>query len=677
METAQSNLQALQFGIIGKVILFLLLVISVTIFLQRVVKLIRLMKLGQPENSFGSFGKRLTSLLKYVFGQRRLLMVPYPGIAHFFIFWGFIFVVIGYITTVGQGFYSGFGLPLLDGVLKPYYLSLLDLFQLLVIVAVLMALYRRLIWRPPGPVYSAGANVLLFSIFAIMVFDLVGDGFKIAIAPEGIDRFSFASSALAALFSSWGVSSSVGRDLYFLFWWAHLLVILFLLDYVPYSKHLHILTAPFNVFFRNLGPRGQLTKMDLEESESIGVNRIEDFSRKGILDLYTCTECGRCDLNCPAHLSEKPLSPKDVILNLQHHLLGSGEELLKSKAGAKEGESEEEKGQLIGPIVEEEALWSCTTCYGCVYNCPVFIEHIDKIVDMRRYLVLSEGKAPPEAATTLRNLERNQNPWGLPQSSRTDWIEGLDIPLLSENREVEYLFWVGCSSSLDARNTKIAVAFAKILKAAGVSFGILGEEENCCGDPARRMGDEYQFQTLVETNLEILKNYGVRKILTICPHGFNTFKYEYPQFGGDFEVRHHSEFVRKLISENRLSLKAGLKEKVTYHDSCYLGRYNDIYESPRQILKSLTNGRLTELPRRKGKSFCCGAGGGRMFMEEDVGKRVNDIRTQEILDSGAEVVASACPFCLTMLSDGIKDLDAEERLKIFDIAELVSQSLEL
>ncbi|MFQ5868438.1 MAG: (Fe-S)-binding protein, partial [Candidatus Zixiibacteriota bacterium] len=388
-------------------------------------------------------------------------------------------------------------------------------------------------------------------------------------------------------------------------------------------------------------------------------------------------ECGRCDLNCPAHLSEKPLSPKDVILNLQHHLLDSGDELLRHKTQAKENKTEAEKGQLIGPIVEEEALWSCTTCYGCVHNCPVFIEHIDKIVDMRRYLVLSEGKAPPEAATTLRNLERSRNPWGLPQSSRTDWIEGLDIPLLSENKKAEYLFWVGCSSSLDARNTKIAIAFAKLLKAAGVSFGILGEEENCCGEPARRMGDEYQFQTLVETNLEILKNYGVRKILTICPHGFNTFKYEHPQFGGDFEVWHHSEFIRKLIREKRLSLKAGLKEKVSYHDSCYLGRYNDIYDSPREILKSLTGGSLTELPRRKGKSFCCGAGGGRMFMEESVGKRVNNIRTQEILDSGAEVVASACPFCLTMLSDGVKDLDAEERLKIFDIAELVSQSLEL
>jgi len=677
METAQSNLQALQFGMIGKVILFVLLVISVTIFLQRIVKLIRLMRLGQPDGSFGDVGKRIAGLLKYVFGQRRLLMVPYPGIAHFFIFWGFVFVVIGYITTVGQGFYSRFGLPLLDGALKPYYLFLLDLLQLLVIVAVLMALYRRLIWRPPGPVYSAGANILLFSILAIMVLDLVGDGFKIAIAPEGIDRFSFASSALATIFSSWAVGFSLGKNLYLLFWWAHLLVILFLLDYIPYSKHLHIITAPFNVFFRDLGPRGQLTKMDLEESESFGTNRIEELSRKGILDLYTCTECGRCDLSCPAHLSEKPLSPKDVILNLQHHLLDSGDELLRLRARPKAEKTEEEKGQLIGSIVEEEALWSCTTCYGCVYNCPVFIEHIDKVVDMRRYLVLSEGKAPPEAATTLRNLERSQNPWGLPQSSRTDWTEGLDIPLLSEYKEVEYLFWVGCSSSLDARNSKIAMAFAKVLKAAGVSFAILGEEENCCGDPARRMGDEYQFQTLVEANLEILKNYGVRKILTTCPHGFNTYKYEYPQFGGDFEVWHHSEFIGKLLREGRVKLKAGLKEKITYHDSCYLGRYNDIYDSPREILKSVTDCGLTELPRCKGKSFCCGAGGGRMFMEENVGKRINNMRTQEILDSGAEVVASACPFCLTMLSDGVKALDAEEKLKVFDIVELVSQSLEL
>jgi Fe-S oxidoreductase len=675
METAPSNLQALQFGIVGKVILFLLLVISVTIFALRIVKLIRLMRLGQTEAGFGDFGKRIAGLLKYVFGQRRLLMVPYPGIAHFFIFWGFVFVVIGYIATVGQGFYSGFGLPLLDGAWKPYYLVALDLLQLLVIVAVLMALYRRLIWRPPGPVYSAGANILLFSILALMVFDLFGDGFKIAIAPEGIDRFSFASSALAALFSSWGVSFSLGRNLYFLFWWAHLLVILFLLDYIPYSKHLHIVTAPFNVFFRDLGPRGQLKRIDLEESDSFGVNRIGELSQKGILDLYTCTECGRCDVNCPAFLSEKPLSPKDVILNLQHHLLDYGSELL--KAGDQGGESEDQKGQLIGPVIEEEALWSCTTCYACVYNCPVFIEHIDKIVEMRRYLVLSEGKAPPEAATTLRNLERSQNPWGLPKSSRVDWAKGLDIPLVRENREVEYLFWVGCSASLDARNTKIATAFARVLKTAGVSFAVLGEEENCCGDPARRMGDEYQFQTLVEANLKTLKDYGVRKILTTCPHGFNTYRYEYPQFGGDFEVWHHSEFIGKLLREGRVKLKAGLKQKITYHDSCYLGRYNDIYDSPREILKSVTDCGLTELPRRKGKSFCCGAGGGRMFMEESLGTRINNMRTQEILDSGAEVVASACPFCLTMLSDGIKALDAEEKLKVFDIVELVSQSLEL
>jgi Fe-S oxidoreductase len=676
METAQANLQALQFGVAGKVILAVVLVISVTIFRQRIRKLVYLMRLGRPEGSFGSPAKRIAGLLKYVFGQRRLLMVPYPGIAHFFIFWGFVFVVIGYITTVGRGFYSGFGLPLLDGVLKPYYMFSLDLLQLLVIVAVLLALYRRLIWRPPGPVYSAGANLLLFSILAIMVFDLVTDGFKIAVAPEEIDRFAFASSALAGVFTSWGVTFSSGKSLYFAFWWAHLLVILFLLDYIPYSKHLHIITAPFNVFLRNLGPRGQLKKIDLEESESFGVNRIGELSHKGILDLYTCTECGRCDMNCPAFQSKKPLSPKDVILNLQHHLLDYGSELLKVKAEEQGGESEEQKGQLIGPVIEEEALWACTTCYGCVYNCPVFIEHIDKIVDMRRYLVLSEGKAPPEASTTLRNLERTQNPWALPASNRIDWAKDIDIPRLSENKEVEYLYWVGCSSSLDARNTKIAVAFTKILRAAGVSFGILGEEENCCGDPARRMGDEYQFQTLAEANLEILKGYGVKKILTTCPHGFNTLKYEYSQFGGEFEVWHHSEFIRKLIREGRLELKAVPKQRLTYHDSCYLGRYNDIYDPPREILKSVTKGGLIELPRNRGRSFCCGAGGGRMFMEEKTGQRVGDMRTQEILDSGAEVAASACPFCMTMLSDGVKALDAEEKLKLFDIAELVAQSLE-
>jgi Fe-S oxidoreductase len=405
------------------------------------------------------------------------------------------------------------------------------------------------------------------------------------------------------------------------------------------------------------------------------VATIDQLTWKQNLDLYSCVVCGNCQELCPANLSGKQLNPKKVIQDLKNHLLKVGPELVKAKTKGEPAPANPNV-PLVENVIKLDEIWACTTCGACDEVCPVWVDHIDKIVDLRRNLVMEQASMPETAEGALRSIEDRGHPWRGTTLSRTDWADGLDIKILADDSDVDILFWVGCTGALEERSTKISQSVAKILKAAGINFGILGTEESCCGEPARRLGNEYLFQMQAEKNIEILKKYGVKRIVTACPHGYNILKNEYPQFGGNFEVIHHTELFAQLIKEGKLKINKGLNEVVTYHDACYLGRYNDIYQPPRQLIKAVPDIKLKEMERNKRRSFCCGGGGGHMWLEEQEGRRINELRTEQALETGAQKVITVCPFCLQMFDDGIKTKGAEERFKVMDIAELLAAQME-
>jgi Fe-S oxidoreductase len=478
-------------------------------------------------------------------------------------------------------------------------------------------------------------------------------------------------------------------------WWLHIFTVLSFLPYLTYSKHLHLFTSPLNVFFYDLRPKGQMElipelETKIENEEPVGANKIEDLRQKDILDVYTCTECGRCQDACPAWQTDKPLSPKKLILDLQQHVLTAGPlavaehrraPLTSETAGSGIAPAEaaaQARMPLAGGVIMDETLWSCTTCRACMTACPVFIEHVPKITDMRRYLVMQEGRIPDELNRTFRNLEQNANPWQFNNSRRADWAKGLDIPEVADVEDVsglEVVWWVGCIQSFDQRGQKAARALAEVFQAANVKFAIMGKSESCCGDPARRPGNEYLYQVLAQTNIEVMNELGVKKLVTACPHCFNTIKNEYPQLGGNYEVLHYTEFVNWLLKEGRLKLGAAVQQTITYHDPCYIGRYNDIYDAPREILQAIPGVNVVEMRRSRDNALCCGAGGGRMWLEERVGRRMNQNRITDVQDSGASTLAAACPFCVNMFNDGIKGKGAEDTIKLLDLAELVAASM--
>jgi Fe-S oxidoreductase len=508
-----------------------------------------------------------------------------------------------------------------------------------------------------------------------------------------------------------GLGTETNLILFRIFWFTHIIIFFSFLVYLPRSKHLHLMATPFNVFFSNYAPKGALPLMEnLEEREDYGVSKPEQFTWKQLLDGYACTECGRCNTVCPATNTDKPLFPKEIILGVKEALFVESNQILGENtiwsrlgvAGVKADETGVEKAAhhepMVGGIITNDALWACTTCRACMEICPVAIEHVPKIVDMRRHLVMEESDFPTEVTSLFNNIERNSNPWEISNDKRAEWAAGLDIPLMAENPDADVLYWVGCMGSFDERNKKVATAVAKILKAAHVNFAILGPEEWCTGDPARRIGNEYLWQMMAQQNIETLDGYGFnrssalnghassngngavakhRTVVTACPHCFNTIQNEYPQLGGDYEVIHHTTFINNLLENQSITLPEGFdKRKLTYHDPCYIGRYNDVYDEPRRVLNVLNSKGVTEMHRNRNKSFCCGGGGGRAWMEETIGERVNQTRVNEALETGASVLAAACPFCITMFDDGIKGVEAEEKMQTEDIAEIVVQAIE-
>ena len=650
----------------GAVVLALVAVLGFGAFAYRTWKLYRYLRLGWNEDRTQQLGKRLKDELVIYLLQRKLLKRPYfvRGLAHAFIFWGFIVITLGTTDLLLSGL-VGLRMP---GAESGFFVWAVDIFAALVLAAILLALARRLFFKPPRMHIALDGYVILGLIGLLMVSLLVFENAGLAAGYLAIHQATPPLAQLVPL--AWGGAAGT---VFAAAWWVHVVTVLGFAAYLPQSKHLHIVTTLPNVFFRSQRPRGALRFVDnIEEQETFGAATLRDLSWKQHLDGYTCTECGRCSDNCPALATGKPLDPQKIVLDLRDLLLKEGDLLLADRAATGTAPAH----QLAS---KPDELWACTTCAACVEQCPVTIEHIDKIVDMRRYLTMQEAAAPPEAQRAMTNIERAGNPWGEAASTRGDWAQGLGVPTLAEKPDAEYLYFVGCAASFDRRNQRVAKALATILQAAGTSFAILATEETCNGDPARRMGNEYLWQLQAQRNIDTFGRYTVRKIIASCPHCFNTIAKEYPQLGGTYEVVHALQLVQDLIADNRITLGAGPVESVAYHDPCYLGRHNGIYEDPRAVLDAIDGVRRMEIePHHRERGFCCGAGGGRMWMEEKLGQRVNHRRVDQILAAGdakgerPAKVASGCPFCLIMLDEGVGAKGIQDDLKPVDVLELVA-----
>lgn len=657
-------------------LLGILLAASLGLFARRAFLLVRLNRLGRPVERSGDLARRVLREASHVLGQRKLLQRPLPGLMHALIFWGFLVLLTTIAEALGQVVDPAFALPLIG---RAGWLGLIqDLFAAGVLVGIAVALWIRLIQRPERFIgsHTVEAYRILGWITWIILTLFLGNAARIAQGTGEAPRAwtpisSLLARPLEGLSEAWlfGIEQSA--------LWVHLALIFSFLVYLTYSKHLHIATSAINVFLASTQPSGALTPLPisleaLEAGEqSLGAATISDLTRKELLDLYTCTECGRCQAVCPAWNTGKPLSPKLLVMDLRDQLFAEGPAIVEARA---QGEAFEAT-PLVPEVVDEEVVWACTTCGACVRECPVDIEHIDMVVDLRRNLVMAESRFPQEAGALLRNLENVSNPWGLPQSQRAAWAEDLGVPVLGEGDPApEMLYWVGCASAFDDRGKKIARSFARLLQAAGIPFAILGPRELCTGDPARRMGNEYLFQTLAEENVRILSDAGVRTIVANCPHCFNTLRNEYPHYGGNFEVLHHTELLDRLVREGRLRPSAELDALLAYHDPCYLGRHNGVYGEPRRLLEAVPGVRAVEMPRHGSRGFCCGAGGARMWMEERIGKRINEERADEAASTGADTVGVACPYCLVMLDDAHRSRGDE--IRVLDVAQVLERALE-
>lgn len=642
---------------------------------------IKLVLQGAKDDRFDNIPDRVKAFILDVLLQRKLYFEPYgfSGTLHALVFWGFMVIGLQSMNFLIEGI-TGFNII---GAVFPQINSLFDLMTVIVLASCLWFVYNRLVNKPLRLELSADAMTILSFISLLMVTDLLLDGSMYA---GGFgehtwgEDWAFAGGAVSVVLS--GLSPSANLVIFAINKWLHLAIFFSFLIYLPFSKHGHLMFAPFNGFLQNLKPNGALAPIEnLEEATTYGKHKIEEFTWKQLLDLFSCSECGRCSDNCPAQLTGKPLSPKHLIIDMKHHLLevgyvadgkgGTDEEGLKNADGSA-------RKDLIAEVITPDVIWSCTTCRACSEFCPVMNEHIDKIVDMRRYKVLMEGDFPVESQTALRNMENNSNPWGVGLSERANWAAGLDIKVMSEIEnpgEVEYLYFAGCAASFDDMNKKVAQTFVKLMNAAGVNFGYLGLEEQCCFETARRIGNEYLFQEMAKANIELINNHGVKKIVTTCPHCYNTLKNEYAQFGAKWEVVHHTELLAKLVKEGKLKPTEKVDLTVTVHDSCYLGRHNNIYEQPREILNAIPGVKIVEMDRNHRRSLCCGAGGGRMWMEEHHGVRINNVRTESALKTGANCVVTACPYCVAMFDEGIKNFEKEETFKLFDVCQVLEKSL--
>ncbi|MEC0265929.1 (Fe-S)-binding protein [Paenibacillus anseongense] len=640
-------------------------------------------QLGKSVNLKKEAKARLKEFAIQVFGQTKLLKDKKSGIMHIVIFYGFLILQLGALDLILKGL-IGRGLPVPG---YDYFTFIQEVTVALILLAMGYATYRRYIEKLKRLKRGWKPSIVVFFIFFLMLSVVVSGGFERVREGLGASGYAPISSVFAGIFS--GLSHTGATIGFYISWWMHLLILLSFLIYVPQSKHFHIITAPLNILLRRTEPTGKLASLDLEdeEAESFGVGKVEDFTQKQMLDFYSCVECGRCTNVCPANTTGKLLSPMHLITKLRDHLTEKGAAITSKSPWVPAAAFATHSGhnplevELIGGVITEEELWACTTCRNCEDQCPVGNEHVDKIVDLRRHLVLTQGSMPHDGQRALQNIERQGNPWGISRNDRVKWVKEVDpnnelnVRTVKENRDFEYLFFLGSMGSYDNRSRKITHAFVKLMNEAGISFAILGNEEKNSGDTPRRMGNEFLFQQLCADNIATFQKYKVQKIVTTCPHTYHIFKNEYPEFGLEADVFHHTELLDVWVKEGRLKPQYEVHERITYHDSCYLGRYNEVYEEPRSILRAIPGAVLVEQPRSRENSMCCGAGGGMMWMEETAGTRVNVARTEQLLSVKPTVITSACPYCLTMVEDGTKLKEVEEQVKARDIAEILALSV--
>jgi Fe-S oxidoreductase/nitrate reductase gamma subunit len=633
---------------------------------------------GRSENRLGSprdIFERVITFPALVLGTSRInrSYYWYAGMLHTFMYWGFLTLQVRTLNFLLDGFNHSWSLQHIFGTVYDFYRPVMDLFNVLVIVGVAMAVFQRLVMRPNRLTINWDAWFILFLIWFLMVTDVMTHSFEIALHRGDRDAFSFLAFGMANLWDRMGISTSSLEALHTSWWYLHLIDFLIFLAYLPISKHSHLLSAPANVFFRRLDSTGVLKPIpNMEEREVFGVGKVTDFSWKQMLDFYTCTECGRCEVACPASNTGKDLSPKNIMHDMRYVV---------------EAEARQSLGfDVLQPNLIESvgfnSIWDCVNCGACQQQCPVFIEHVPALMDMRRFLVMDEANMPETAASTLMQLEQRGHPWRGTPLTRSTWMEQMEFEIPRFDGKQEYLFWVGCTGALVERNVKVTQALARLLRQAGVSFGCLGEEETCSGDPARRLGNEYLYQIQATQNIETFTSKRVQKVITTCPHCFNTMKNEYPQFNGMFEVQHHTEVLAELVANGSLIVEQEIAEKITYHDSCFLGRHNGIYEPPRDVIRAIPGAQLEEIEGNcRERGFCCGAGGAHMWVEETKGERINNARCGQAQacasKTGSKIVAMNCPFCIQMFEDGIPSVERDEhqRLKSMDIAELLAQSV--
>jgi Fe-S oxidoreductase len=668
---------------------------AIYLFINLLYTRILFIKLGKKSEFQPNLKERISTVASNALGHKKLFKDKKSGLMHLVLFYTFFIIQIGLIELIIKGFITGYEYPL--GEAHKYFSLLQEWATFLMFLAVVYGFYRRygeklkrLQWRRDGK-----AAFVYIALSTLTLSILISLGFE-AIRLDHEPNLVYApfSGMIAMLFS--GIGTTAGTVLFYVFWWIHMLIVFSFLVFVPQSKQFHELFAMVNIFFKKQGPVGKLRKIDFEDedAEEFGVGKIEDFTQHQLIDLYACAECGRCTNMCPASGTGKTLSPMDLMVKMRDHLTEKGASVtsrspwlpasvfgssaLAVDAAQRETAATVELPSLIGDVITEEELWACTTCRNCEDQCPVGNEHVDKIIDLRRYLVMTEGNIPSDATRYFQNIERQSNPWGINRKERIKWREereDITVKTVKETEEFEYLLWVGSMGSFDKRSQKVVQSFSKIMNLAGIEFAILGNDERNSGDTARRMGNEFLFQQLCEENIANFQKYDVKKIVTIDPHAYNTFKHEYPEFGLEAEVYHHTELILKWIQEGRIKPSKDVSESIAYHDSCYIGRYNDIYDIPRQILHSIPGVNILEMERNKSDSMCCGAGGGMMWMEETQGKRINVERTEQALQLNPTMIGSNCPYCLTMLSDGTKAKEVEETVATMDIVEIVERSL--
>jgi Fe-S oxidoreductase len=659
-------------GISGVAWFWILTIVGIGAVVLSLSRRFQLLRAGRPDNRFDRLGERFKHMLVYAFGQKKMFDDPVAGFYHLLIFYGFLVVSLRTVTMVIEGLFAGWELPLLHSSIGQAYLFSKDIFELLVLVGLCFAVWRRGIQKKERVIQSWGAWLVIGMIAILMATDLASEGARIA-AGDLDGTFLPISNLAARAFA--GLGPAILQLIYGVSWWIHLVTLFVFANELPYSKHFHVYTSIFNSFFANLDAPGKLPSMDLEEIDedtTFGISTITDFTWKQMLDMYTCTECGRCREFCPTTLTHKPLQPvlflksvRDQLYNEQSAILGSpGDSGNPSENG------------LVPAVVDPEVIWACTTCRWCERACPLDITYVDKLVEMRRNLVLEKAEFPEEAQAAFRGYEVNGNPWQLPAEERANWASDLDVPLASAaGGDFEYLFFVGSPGSYDDHGKTVSRALVKILKAAGIKIAILGPEELSTGDAPRRLGNEYLFQMLAQQNVETMNGYGVKKIVTNCPHAYNTLAHEYPEFGGDYEVVHSTQLVAELVRAGKVKLTGSLSMDLAYHDPCYLGRTNGEYDAPRFLLKAIPGVRVREAELHRETSMCCGAGGGRMWLEEKIGERINQTRFLQLEASGTKDVAVACPYCFSMLSDAQNELGHEDA-SAYDVIELVARSLE-